>query len=412
MNSGPQLNSLLLFYSSTLWEARASCQCCPESLTGYFFNALLQNHPIYCWGVRAERHEVFIECVPDPYLDKSLLLESIPLVPFRSPCRATWGVLRVLSWSLPEPTAQECTFRTIQESLLNVMRCSASFILIPTWTRAYCSRCCLSTIQEFTCRATWGVLQVLSWSLPGQEPTAQEYTFCTIQAFLPSDMRCSTSAVLTPTWTRAFCSRVYLFYHSGVPAERHEVFLEYCPVPYLDNSLLLKSTICTIQESLPSDTRCSTSAVLIPTCTRAYCSRVYLLYHSGVPAERHKVFYECFPDSYLASILYWSRLCLSTIQESLPSDMRCSTNAVLIPTWTSPSRSRSGDARSTTSSIWSCPACWSPRWRCSASRCPQTRGRSSRWVSCPLIGSTDSSSRFFLFLRFIRQWFRTFLLGL
>jgi hypothetical protein len=77
------------------------------------------------------------------------------------------------------------------------------------------------------------------------------------------------------------------------------LFYECCPDPYLDESLLFKTLPFTIQEFLPSAMRCSKGAVLIPTWTIAYCSRVYILHHSGVPAERHEVFYECCPDPFL-----------------------------------------------------------------------------------------------------------------
>ena len=108
----------------------------------------------------------------------------------------------------------------------------------------------------YCCTVQFNPLLISTWT--------KALCLSTIQAFLPSDMRCSASFILIPSWTLAHFSRVYLSYHSGVPAEQHDVFYKCYPDPYL--SLLLKS---------------------IP------------FYHSGVPAERHEVFYECCPDPYL-----------------------------------------------------------------------------------------------------------------
>ena len=55
---------------------------------------------------------------------------------------------------------------------------------------------------------------------------------------------------------------------------------------------------------------------------------------------------------------------------------------------TSPTQSRSGGGRCTTSSTWSCLASWSPPWRCWASRCPRTPGRSWDCVSEKIIWDT------------------------
>ena len=64
-----------------------------------------------------------------------------------------------------------------------------------------------------------------------------------------------------------------------------------------------------------------------------------------------------------------------------PPEMRWCMSVVRSPILTSPLSSRSEDGLCTTSSTWLSPVFWSPPWRCWASLCPRTPGRSCHWVS-------------------------------
>ena len=82
-------------------------------------------------------------------------------------------------------------------------------------------------------------------------------------------------------------------------------------------------------------------------------------------------------------------------------EMRSFTTAAPSRILTSPIQSRSGGGRCITSSTWSCLASWSPPWRCWASRCPRTPGRSwdcvsvnnSTWIHENCTGIRYSSDR-------------------
>ena len=83
-------------------------------------------------------------------------------------------------------------------------------------------------------------------------------------------------------------------------------------------------------------------------------------------------------------------------QGFLPSGTKLFTTAALSRTLTSPTSSRSDGELSTISSIWSCLACSSLPWPCSASRCPRTPERSWDCVRSSVAAVFSLLSVFFL----------------
>jgi hypothetical protein len=134
----------------------------------------------------------------------------------------------------------------------------------PYWIRAHCSRVYLS--YHFGVPTEWGEVFRKCCPYPTWTATTVLLKTIPILTFRSSCLEYCTDPYLDNS---LLLKTLPFTMHSGVPAERQEVFCKLYPYPYLDTSLLFKTLPFNIQEVLQSNTRCSASFILIPTWTRA-----------------------------------------------------------------------------------------------------------------------------------------------